>query len=238
MTDMEKLIDSDFLQKLSEEERQEVEQFVGCSFSRLVCANFHSADSQTAQQDMITDFQYAIKQMELKFGASSDALHYFYLESIDSLAQQSFAQGQNFFGQNFIEHVQQKFSDTSRVENLEAQIHYYTEQIRRESSIHDHVAALALMPKLVQLMNARMQMAEKDDSESFNLYKFRKAIVLQDMAQLKVALGKPEDTVYHLVESEKLLRESKTYSDVGIGKLVVRAAFERNNDLNMKARAL
>ena len=45
MTDMEKLIDSDFLQKLSEEERQEVEQFVGCSFSRLVCANFHSADS-------------------------------------------------------------------------------------------------------------------------------------------------------------------------------------------------
>lgn len=53
-----------------------------------------------------------------------------------------------------------------------------------------------------------------------------------------MALGKPDDTVYHLIESEKLLRDSKTYSDVGIGKLVVRAAFERNNDLNMKARAL
>ena len=53
-----------------------------------------------------------------------------------------------------------------------------------------------------------------------------------------MALGKPDDTVYHLVESEKLLRDSKAYNDVGIGKLVVRAAFERNHDLNKKARAL
>ena len=45
----------------------------------------------------------------------------------------------------------------------------------------DNDAALLLLPKLVQLLDARLLMAKGNEKET-NLYNFRKAVVLQDMA--------------------------------------------------------
>ena len=42
-----------------------------------------------------------------------------------------------------------KFGDLSKVENLDAQIFYYTQQIRRESVVYNRVKALTFVPKLI-----------------------------------------------------------------------------------------
>ena len=132
--------------------------------------------------------------------------------------------------------MQAKFQDTTKLENLDAQIFYYTEQVRCDTSVFDNTAALALMPKLVQLLDARINMAA-DDAKQANLYRFRKAVVLQDMAQVKIALLKPDDSLYHLQEAERLLRDAKADDEVAISKVVMRAATARSHDLNQKAQA-
>lgn len=101
----------------------------------------------------------------------------------------------------------------------------------------DNDAALLLLPKLVQLLDARILMAKGNEKET-NLYNFRKAVVLQDMAQLKIAIRKPYDSFFHLQEAEKLIRGVRVDDEVSITEIILKAAQARNFDLDQKAKDL
>lgn len=70
-----------------------------------------------------------------------------------------------------------KFADISKVENLDAQIYYYTQQVRRESAIHYRLYVLEHLPKLIQLLSARRTMCADDKKES-NFWTFRLGVTL------------------------------------------------------------
>ena len=61
----------------------------------------------------------------------------------------------NILGDLLIESVAKKFNDTSKLANLDAQIFYLTQQIRRETAIFMRMRALACVPKLIQVLKAR-----------------------------------------------------------------------------------
>lgn len=94
--------------------------------------------------------------MHKLFGATSDETHSLWLALLELSYPHCVKQQINLFSQEFLQHVQNKFSDTTKAENLDAQIYYYTEQVRRDATIFDQVAALAHMPKLLQLVDVRI----------------------------------------------------------------------------------
>lgn len=60
-------------------------------------------------------------------GEGTDLVHYYLLQTMQYMLQTEISRQGNIFGPMFIEHVEKKFSDISKVENLEAQIYYYTQ---------------------------------------------------------------------------------------------------------------
>ena len=73
------------------------------------------------------------------------------------------------------------------------------------------------------------------DKSDLNWQKFRLAITLQDMAFLKIEIGKYDDALLHLRETETRMRDIK--SDEKVDQVVLEMAEERNNTLANRAQA-
>ena len=73
------------------------------------------------------------------------------------------------------------------------------------------------------------------DKSDLNWQKFRLAITLQDMAFLKIEIGKYDDALFHLRETETRMRDIK--SDEKVDQVVLEMAEERNNTLANRAQA-
>ena len=68
----------------------------------------------------------------------------------------------------------------------------------------DSVGALALMPRLVQLIDTRLRVGK---GEHTRYWSFRKVMAVMDLAQLKLNIRKPEDARLHLIEAERLFQD-------------------------------
>ena len=73
------------------------------------------------------------------------------------------------------------------------------------------------------------------DKSDLNWQKFRLAMTLQDMAFLKIEIGKYDDALLHLRETEARMRDIK--SDEKVDQVVLEMAEERNNTLANRAQA-
>ena len=89
------------------------------------------------------------------FGVKSDEEHFYLLELNRMLYVPEYNQASNMIGEMFIEHVANKFDDLQSVENLDMQIYYLTQQVRREVAAFHRLRALSHIPKLIQLLNRR-----------------------------------------------------------------------------------
>ena len=128
-------------------------------------------------------------------------------------------------------HVRQKFQDLTKVDNIEAQIFYFQQQLRMDSAMYLRVQAHSRVPTLINLMKQRMNI----DKSDLNWQKFRLAITLQDMAFLKIEIGKYDVALFHLRETETRMRDIK--SDEKVDQVVLEMAEERNNTLANRAQA-
>ena len=82
-----------------------------------------------------------------------------------------------------MENVMSKFYDLTKAENLDAQIFYLNQQVRREIAVFNRVKALNHIPKMLTLLNARKRLYEaENDAEGLNFVTFRTAVTLQDLA--------------------------------------------------------
>ena len=105
---------------------------------------------------------------------------------------------------NFHDFVAAKFQDTSKVDNIDAQIFYQQQQIRMDSARYLRLKAHSRIPKLIQLLKLRMQV--EPGAADLNWQKFRLALTIQDMAMLKHEMQKHDDALLHLREAEDILR--------------------------------
>ena len=64
--------------------------------------------------------------MQTIYGENSDEEHLYFLEVMEKCFQIEVNSKTNIFSSAFMEHVAKKFSDLSKLENLDAQIFYYT----------------------------------------------------------------------------------------------------------------
>ena len=96
------------------------------------------------------------------YGELSDELHFFWL----AIRKESFLilleQKSSFLDAPFMEHVQRKFQDLSKVENLDAQIFYQTQWLRHDSANYMRVKANSRIPNLIKLLKKRIEMDECD----------------------------------------------------------------------------
>ena len=146
------VINKEDVAKYDEAQRYQLEKAVGVACAKIVAVIYQLQPSPQTQQLVSKSFTIPNKVTNGLFGKDSDARHHFYLELDNLLFPLAFRQQQSFFGKPFIEHIQSKFQDTTKQENLDAQIFYYTEQVRRDTTVFDNESALLLLPKLVQLL--------------------------------------------------------------------------------------
>ena len=73
-----------------------------------------------------------------------------------------------------MEHVQRKFQDLSKMENLDAQIFYQTQWLRHDSANYMRVKANSRIPNLIKLLKKRIEMNETDA----NKYRYQLAVTL------------------------------------------------------------
>ena len=66
---------------------------------------------------------------------------------------------------------------------------------------------MSSIPKLIQLLKERKERAKNQNPIELNYWTFRLGVTLQDLAQLKIEIGKAEDSTYHLQASEEQLNE-------------------------------
>ena len=99
--------------------------------------------------------------------------------------------------------------------------------------MHNRVQVLSFLPKLIQLLLARIAKASGDSD--LNFQNFRLGVTLQDLAQLKIQIRKPEDALFHLHESERLLRTVKADGDQ-VSELLIRVSIGRNLELFKEAK--
>ena len=111
------------------------------------------------------------------FGETSDELHIFYVKLQATIFRhETTTMYSNLLRNMFVEHFCKKFDDTSKIENLDAQIFYYTQQIRREVSSYNRMQALSHIPKLINLLKMRTSKAK--DEKDANFWSFRLGITL------------------------------------------------------------
>lgn len=77
---------------------------------------------------------------------------------------------------SFIEHVQVKYQDLSKLENLDTQIFYFTQQLRHDSVLYERVNANSRIPNLIKLLKKRIEMTS--DEKELNYYRYRLAVTL------------------------------------------------------------
>ena len=87
------------------------------------------------------------------------------------------------------------------------------------------VKAHQWIPTLIKLMKQRI----KIDKTDLNWQRFRLTMTLQDMAFLKIEMGKYDDALLHLRETETRMRDIA--SDEKVDRVVLEMAEERNNTL-------
>ena len=97
----------------------------------------------------------------------------------------------------------------------------------------NRVQVLSFLPKLIQLLSARKAKASGDSD--LNFQNFRLGVTLQDLAQLKIKIRKPKDALFHLHESERLLRTVKADGDQ-VSELLIRVSIGRNLELFKEAK--
>ena len=90
----------------------------------------------------------------------------------------------------------------AKLENIDAQIFYFTQQLRQDSALYQRVKANSRIPNLIKLLKLRI---EKDEQQA-NKYKYQLVVTLQDMAFLKIEMGNYDDALLHLRETENMLR--------------------------------
>ena len=106
--------------KYDEAQRYELEKAVGIASAKIVAIIYQLRMSKEAQGMQSKSFNVPNSIINSRFGENSDARHHFYLELDNLLFPVAFRQQQTFFGKQFIQHVQKKFQDTTKQENLDA----------------------------------------------------------------------------------------------------------------------
>lgn len=92
-------------------------------------------------------------------------------------------------------------------------------------------------------VSAKNQEQDKEQSKAqLNYWRFRLAVTLQDMAMLKIEMGKYEDSLLHLQETETMLRNvllsPQKSKDSQISAMMKEVADERNQRLANQAQKL
>ena len=87
------------------------------------------------------------------------------------------------FSDVFVSFVTAKFADQTKVENVDAQIFYITQMVRKDFTIYQKAASLSRITRLVSLVNKRKQLSQSPEEQNF--WTFRLAVTLQDAALVK-----------------------------------------------------
>lgn len=168
-------------------------------------------------------------------------MHFFMLHLREKLSLRYYNLRVNPFGDEFLTHMSKRYLDMSKLENIDAQIYFYNQEIRTESSLYNYAQVLHHLPKLIQVLKIRMAKMQENgpvDQAELNFYNYRLGVALQDLSMTKMNIGKPEDSVFHLQEAEKILMDVTVDQSRGLSRLLLQTTCSRNRDLFRKSQSL